>query len=153
MTKATATTESAIGREAARHVPELRRPWKLATFAAGLALMLFGATQSIAMDWDIGISLIMCPLAYVLAPWCVRVLVERRWRWLPLALLAAWFGIDGAYALYWGLKDPEVLALMRDANLRASSPLFALCGVGWLYRGSLADLHRDIRRALARESG
>jgi hypothetical protein len=132
---------------------ELLRPWKLVTFALGTALMIYGATLGIALDWDVGISLLMPTFAYVTAPWCVRVLLDRRWRLLPLVLLTAWVGIDGIYTLYWSLKDPQVLLLLRDSNFTASAPLYALCGMGWFYRGSLADLRQGVRAALKRRQG
>jgi len=32
------------------------------------------------LDWDIGICLIMAALAYLSAPWSMRVMAERQWR-------------------------------------------------------------------------
>ena len=66
---------------------ELIRPWKLATLAIGVALLIVGAFYYQAPDWDIGISLIMAALAYLTAPWSMRVMVERQWRRWPLMLL------------------------------------------------------------------
>ena len=129
---------------------ELLRPWKLVTFAFGIGLMLYGATLKIAPDWDIGISILMPVYAYLTAPWCVRVVIDRRWRLLPLVLLSFWIGVDGIYTLYWGWKDPLVLELLRAENFKASWPLYALCGMAWFYRGSLADLQRELRTAIAR---
>ena len=131
---------------------ELLRPWKLVTFAFGIGLMLFGAGLNIALDWDYGISILMPVFAYITAPWCVRVLIDKRWHLLPLVLLCIWIGVDGIYTLYWGWKRPEILPLLRAANFSASLPLYALCGMGWFYRGSLADLKRDLRAARTRKS-
>ena len=47
-------------------------------------------------------------------------------------------GVDGCYAIYWHYKNPAALALMRGCNFPASLSLYGLCGVLWLYRGSLA---------------
>ena len=80
----------------------------------------------------------------------MRVLVDRRWHLLPVVLLVAWIGIDGIYTLYWGWKNPVVLELLRAENFKASWPLYALCGMGWFYRGSLADLARELRAAVDR---
>ena len=129
--------------------PEYLRPWKLLTLAAGIGLLIKGAVSHYAPDWDIPISLIMALLAYLTAPWSLRVLLERRWRLLPLALLATWFTVDGCYALYWHLRDPAVLALMRAWNAPASLGLYGLCGVLWLYRGSLRDLLADVGEELS----
>ncbi len=124
-------------------VREWRRPWKLATLAIGIALLIAGAFWYEAPDWDIPISFIMAILTYLTAPWSLRVLVERRWRRLPLMLFFTWFTVDGCYWLYWRTKDPVALEMMRDANFLASLTLYGICGVLWLYRGSLRELLRD----------
>ena len=87
-------------------------------------------------------------LAYATAPWSLRVLVRRRWRALPVALFLAWLTVDGCYALYWSLKDPAVLALMRDVNFPASLSLYGMCGLGWLYQGSLRQAWQAISRSV-----
>jgi hypothetical protein len=127
---------------------EYLRPWKLFTLVAGIVLLVIGAVLKIAPDWDIPISFIMALLAYLTAPWSLRVLVQRRWKLLPLALLATWFTVDGCYALYWHWRDPQVLSLMRAYNFPASLALYGLCGVLWLYRGSLRDLVGDASEEL-----
>ena len=115
------------------------RPWKLATFAFGLGLLLFGADFYGAPDWDYPISFIMAALTYLCAPWSARVLMARRWRWLAPALFAYWFTVDGCYWLYWQAVRPEAL-LMREANFYASTCLYWLCGFIWLHQGPLRDL-------------
>ncbi len=130
---------------------EYFRPWKLFTLAAGIVLLVIGALLEIAPDWDIPISFIMALLAYLTAPWSLRVLLERRWMLLPLALLATWFTVDGCYAAYWHFRNPAALALMRAYNFPASLALYGLCGVLWLYRGSLRELSREL--AGARSTG
>jgi hypothetical protein len=127
---------------------EYRRPWKLLTLAAGVMLLVAGAFYTPAPDWDIPISLIMAASAYLTAPCSLRALLERRWRLWPMAAFAAWFGVDGCYALYWYFRDPQVLALMRAVNFPASLALYGLCGVAWLYRGSLRELRGELRRCL-----
>ncbi len=126
---------------------EYLRPWKLFTLAAGIALLVIGALLELAPDWDIAISFIMALLAYLTAPWSLHVLLARRWRLLPLALLATWFTVDGCYALYWHFENPAALALMRAWNAPASLALYGLCGLLWLYRGSLRELATDIAGA------
>jgi len=129
-------------------VREYLRPWKLLTLAGGVALLIAGSFYYRAPDWDIPISLIMALLAYLTAPWSLRVILERRWPLWPAALLATWFSVDGCYWIYWHFKDPVALATMRSANFAASLPLYGLCGALWLYRGSLLDLMRDLRQAV-----
>ena len=128
---------------------ECLRPWKLATLALGIGLLLLGAELTPAPDWDIPISFIMAGLTYLTAPCSLRVLLERRWRQLPLAVAATWFAVDGCYAIYWHFVDPAALAFMRAANAPASLSLYGMCAVIWLYRGSLAQLADQIRTRLA----
>ncbi len=124
--------------------PEYKRPWKLITLGIGVSLLIVGSFFYEAPDWDISISLIMAMLAYLTAPWSLRVIVERRWALWPAMLLATWFSVDGSYWLYWHFKNPVVLDLMRDANFFASLSLYFICGLVWFYRGSLAELFSEI---------
>jgi hypothetical protein len=123
---------------------ELLRPWKLATLAIGIALLVVGSIYTPAPDWDIPISLIMALLAYLTAPWSLRVIVERRWRWWPLMLAATWFTVDGCYWIYWHFKNPVALDMMREANFPASLSLYAMCGLVWYYRGSAREALREV---------
>jgi len=123
---------------------EYLRPWKLATLAVGITLLIVGSFYFDAPDWDIPISFIMAVLAYLTAPWSMRVLIERRWRRWPLMLLLTWFTVDGCYAIYWHFVNPIALALMRDANLFASLSLYGFCGVLWLYQGSLREFFSEV---------
>ena len=122
---------------------EYLRPWKLMTLAGGLLLLIAGSFYHPAPDWDIPISVIMGLLAYLFAPWSLRVLMERRWRHWPAMLAATWFTVDGSYAIYWHFQDPVALAMMREVNFPASLSLYGMCGLVWLYRGSLKELRRD----------
>lgn len=129
-------------------LPEYLRPWKLATLFVGVALLIVGSFVTPAPDWDIPISFIMAALAYLTAPWSLRVILERQWRFWPAMLFATWFTVDGCYALYWYFVDPHALALMRDVNFPASLTLYGMCGVVWLYRGSLSELIAELRSLL-----
>jgi len=123
-----------------RPLTEYARLWKLSTLALGIALLIVGSFYYQAPDWDIPISLIMAILAYLASPWSLRVILERRWRLWPAMLFATWFTVDGSYWLYWHFNDPAALELMRDANFPASLSLYGMCGLVWLYRGSLRQL-------------
>lgn len=122
---------------------ELLRPWKLVTLAIGVGLLIVGSFVYEAPDWDIPLSILMALVAYVSAPWCMRVMVERRWRHWPAMLLLTWFGVDGCYAAYWSIVDPVALELMRAANAPASLSLFWAVGLFWMYKGSLRELAQD----------
>ncbi len=124
---------------------EYRRPWKLITLALGIALLILGAFYYEAPDWDVPISFIMAILAYLTAPWSLRVIIARRWRHWPLMLFLTWFTVDGCYAIYWHFVNPQALALMRDANFLASLCLYGMCGLLWLYAGSLSELLAEAR--------
>jgi hypothetical protein len=129
---------------------EYTRPWKLTTLALGIALLVAGSFYYEAPDWDIPISFIMAGLAYLLAPWSLRVILERRWMLWPAMLFATWFTVDGCYWLYWHFKNPLALELMREANFPASLSLYGVCSVFWLYRGSVSELHSQVRTLLRR---
>ena len=129
---------------------EYRRPWKLVTLAIGIALLILGAFHYHAPDWDVPISFIMAIFAYLTAPWSLRVIIERRWRHWPVMLFLTWFTVDGCYALYWHFVNPLALALMREVNFLASLCLYGMCGLLWLYEGSLSELLAEARRRLRR---
>jgi hypothetical protein len=133
------------------YLRELRRPWKLASFAAGIASLFYGALNYQFGDWDIGVSVLMGGLTYLCAPWTVHVIATcvrdrpRYWLlWLVVALCVAWGVVDGSYVAYHLAMGH---AMLRAENLRASTPLFFLAGLLWFYRGSLKELRGDLRRA------
>ena len=123
-------------------------PWNLSTLVIGVALLIVGGRVFPAPDWDVGISLIMALFAYLTAAWSVGVVWDRRWRWMPLALVYGWWTVDGCYALYWHFRDPRALALMRSANWPASLGLYLACGFVWLdaKRARLAAASMTITR-------
>lgn len=123
---------------------ELLRPWKLATLAAGVALLIAGSRLTPAPDWDIPSSILMAAVAYVTAPWAMGTIVSRSWRLWPATAFLLWFGSDGCYAIYWSAVDPAALALMRDANAPASLVLYCAVGLLWMPRASLSEIRRAI---------
>lgn len=132
---------------------EYVRPWKLFSLLCGIVLLLIGARYSGLPDWDVTVSLVMAVPAYFTAPCSLRVVLERRWKQLPLALFWTWFTVDGTYVAYWYLVDPAAL-MYRPANALASSALYAACGLVWLHRGSMmsvvsnaATMFRDLRQS------
>ena len=93
----------------------------------------------------------MAMLAYLTAPWSMRVILERQWKNWPAMLFATWLTVDGSYWLYWRLVNPAALEL-RDANFPASLSLYLMCGVVWLYNGSLLSLLAELRKVLRVDS-
>lgn len=132
--------------EVKANMTEYFRPWKLITLAIGIALLIVGSFYYNAPDWDIPISLIMAVLAYLTAPWSLRVILERKWRLWPAMLFFTWFTVDGCYAIYWHFQDPAALEMMRDVNFPASLSLYGMCGIVWLYRGSLREFFSDLQK-------
>lgn len=127
---------------------EYKRPWKLFSLSCGIALLIVGSFYYRAPDWDIPISLIMATLTYLTASWSMRVILERQWKHFPLMLFYTWVSVDGCYWLYWHFKDPVALELMREANFFASLSLYGMCGLIWLYNGSLKELLLEAREFL-----
>ena len=74
------------------------------------------------------IVFIMGICAYVCAPWTVRALVYRRWKWLPVAFLLMWVSIDGVYSLYWWCRGFDALQIFRGANAIYCLPLYFVLG-------------------------
>ena len=116
---------------------ELLRPWKLATFALGMAWLIYGALNYDIPDWDVGISIFMGLLTYVTAPLAVRIILSRKYRHFPLALFYYWFTVDGSYWFYHTIAGNE---MFREANFYASSTLYFLCGFIWLHNGTVKEL-------------
>ena len=123
------------------YLHELRRPWKLAIFAIGMGWLLYGATHYNIGDWDVGVSIVMGVLAYLLAPWSMHVIlnaVRYRPRWWVMhvagALAAGVFVADTSYMAYHlAVGNP----IYREANFPASISLYFLAGAVWLYRGDI----------------
>ena len=124
---------------------ELLRPWKLFSLCVGLALLIVGSYLYVAPDWDIPICFIMAGFTYLTASTSLHILIKRRWRLFPLMLLYIWFSVDGCYAIYWSIKDPQALALMRSANFGASLCLYLMCGLIWYPRMSLREMWETVQ--------
>ena len=101
---------------------------RLCLLAAGLVLLCVGSHVMPSADWDYPISFIMGVCAYVTAPWTVRALVYRRWKWLAVAFLLMWVSIDGVYSLYWWSRGFDALQTFRGANAIYCLPLYFSLG-------------------------
>ncbi|QDA58469.1 hypothetical protein FHQ07_06645 [Thermomonas aquatica] len=118
---------------------EYVRPWKLFSLFCGIIFLLIGAWSSGLPDWDVPISFIMAIVTYLTAPCSLRVFLERRRKQFPQALFWTWVSVDGTYTIYWFFVDPAAL-ILRPANAMASLALYGMCGLVWLYRGTLRQL-------------
>ena len=128
---------------------ELLRPWKLFTFSVAMGLLFYGALNYGISDWDVGVTIIMGVLTYLMAPWSVYIILSairhrpKFWYFhIFAALIAGLFVVDWAYMLYHSLMDNQTL---REANFYASTPLYFMAGLFWLYRGSLKELMANLR--------
>ncbi len=119
-------------------------PWRLCFLAAGLALLCVGSHVTPSDDWDYPVSFIMGVCAYVFAPWTVRALVYRRWKWLAVAFLLMWVSIDGVYSLYWLCRGFDALQIFRGANAIYCLPLYFALGFA---------MNVEIRRGEASTAG
>jgi hypothetical protein len=131
-----------------QYLHELRRPWKLCSFAAGMAWLFYGALSYKFADWDLGVSVLMGGLTYLCAPWTVSTIVvclrerPRYWLlWVMVALGVAWAVIDGSYTVYNKLMRH---GMDRAANFPASAAFYFLAGVIWSYRGPLRKFVQDL---------
>ena len=130
---------------------EYLRPWKLLSFASGVGaadrgrLLLRGSGLGRSDHPDHGVSRL--PDGSLVG----AVMLERRWKLWPAMVFATWFTVDGCYWLYWRAVDPVALELMRDANWPASLSLYGMCGVIWLYQGSLAELAANLKQVVRRD--
>lgn len=132
------------------YAKELVRPWKLVTFSIAMSWLLYGALNYEINDWDVGVTLLMGSLTYMLAPWSVYVIYSsvryRQKRWflhIVSALIAALFVVDWVYVAYHSLMENQTY---RDANFYASLPLYFMAGTVWLYRGSVKALVDNIKK-------
>jgi hypothetical protein len=130
-------------------IREYMRPWKLCILTVGMAWLFYGALNWDYSDWDIGVSIIMGLLAYLLAPWsvstfikCVRYKPPYWFAYIILCLLCEVFTVDTSYVLWHTYAGNTMI---RYGNFLASSYLYLAAGFIWLYKGSLKDLYYDLK--------
>lgn len=132
------------------YVQELIRPWKLVTFCIAMSWLLYGALFYNIADWDVGVTLLMGGLTYLMAPWSVYIILSAiRYRpkyWIfhvIVALIASLFVVDWVYMGYHTLVGNQTF---RDANFFASAPLYFMGGTVWLYRGSVKEFFQNVKK-------
>lgn len=130
-------------------IKEYLRPWKLATLAIGLSILIAGALYYKASDWDIGISLIMGLLTYFTAPWGFRVIKSLQWKSFPIVVLAYWVTVDGSYTAYNAHLGNPISGDLRWANFIASSLLYGLCGWFWSPNMTLREYIAEVLAVFA----
>lgn len=122
------------------------------SFCLAISWLFYGELNYSIGDWDVGITILMGVLTYLMAPWSVYIILSAvRYRpryWylhITAALIAGLFVVDWVYMLYHTIVGNQTY---REANFYASAPLYFIAGSVWLYRGSLRDLVANIKKLL-----
>jgi hypothetical protein len=123
----------AIGRRVYWHF--LGEPWKLATFAAGAALITFSAPYTGDHTWDYIDGLFMSVFCFTTSPWVAGTLyfaARRRTTWTEACVaVCAWlFSASWSYDIYLVWRDGEYPDTWF-ANLFASSVIYLAAGLFW----------------------
>ena len=113
----------------------LTEPWKVVTFCAGAALIVFVAPYTGDPTWDCVDGFFMSVLCYATAPWVVAVLFFAAQRHAGLVevyvALCAWlFSASWSYDIYLVWRDGEY-PLTWLPNLFASSFIYLCAGLFW----------------------
>lgn len=89
-------------------------------------------------------------LTYLLSPWSVNLILTAiryhpsNWEfYIFIALAIALFVVDGVYFLYHTVIGNPIY---RMDNFFASTPLYFMAGIFWLYRGSVKELIENIKK-------
>jgi hypothetical protein len=135
-----------------RYLRGLARPWKVVTFALGTGFFVWGAYFWAVPTWDVGVSILMSVLCFLLAPWAVdlgwRALRERRPGWsrdLGLAMAAVYLVASGSYEIYNTIRMGQHPVTYWQ-NLAFSIPVTIAAGLLWRLDGSITELLRRLRR-------
>jgi hypothetical protein len=123
----------AIGRREYWHF--LGEPWKLATFAAGAALITLAAPYTGDHTWDYVDGFFMSVFCFTTAPWAVAALYLRLRRQVGCSeayvATTAWlFSASWSYDIYLVWRDGEYPSTWF-ANLFASSVIYLAAGLFW----------------------
>jgi hypothetical protein len=118
---------------------EIVRPWKVLALGYGISVLAYGmAVEGGAPDWTWPTILAMSAATHLLAPWSVDVFWSRRWKLIPLALLAGWFAVDGAWML--SIDGSAAAWSMREGQWAASLCLFLTYGLLLRPKASLREV-------------
>lgn len=134
------------------YIRELRRPWKLLSFSAGMSWLIYGALSYGIGDWDVGISLLMGTSTYLFAPWSVyllrSVILNRPSNWITCLAISALLGILVTDTSYWTYHAIVGNTIDRKGNFYASICLYYLAGAIWQYSGSAKEFLVELRSSL-----
>lgn len=109
---------------------EYLKPWKFMAFISGMIWLIAGSFITEYPDWDIGICLVMGITTYLVHPWALRF---TSFGDAAISVALCVLCVDTFYVIYWYIKNPLVLQLMRDAQWPLSL-CYYLAAVGiWNY--------------------
>lgn len=124
---------------------EYTKPWKLATLAAGMLWLIAGSYITEFPDWDIGICLVMGITTYLAHPWALRFKTLSQ---AVLSVILCVACVDLFYAIYWQIKNPYVLQLMRSAQWPLSLCYYLTAVVIWNYGEQFISSSSSLLRRL-----
>ena len=120
----------------------------------GMSWLLYGAFFYDISDWDVGVILIMGGITYVCAPWTIKAIYNavyyRPKRWflqIIAAIIPPLFAVDWSYWLYHTIMGNQML---RWENFKVSMALYFICGLIWLYQGSMQNMKADLKSIVKR---
>ena len=136
------------------YLRQITRPWILVTAALGTLSYVVGAWVFAVPTWDVGVSLLMSVLCWLLAPLAVPMGYkavknrERGWWWRLLVSMALiYFVASGSYEIYNTIRMGQHPVTYWE-NLWYSVPVAIIAGVLWSYDGTLRELIAEVRAAL-----
>ena len=102
--------------------------WRIATLIVGIALLILGIDYYDAPDWDLGVSLLMGTVIYLLMPQFDKYVRGKHKNWLIAACIAT-VAVDTTYGLYWEWMQNSLASQL--INYPASLSLFLMCWLVW----------------------
>jgi hypothetical protein len=131
-----------------RYLRGLARPWKVVGFAFGTGFFVWGAYFWDVPTWDVGVSILMSVLVFLLAPWSMdlvwRSLRTRGPGWpgrLALGLALLYLVASGSYEIYNTIRMGQHPVTYWE-NLAFSVPVTIAAGMLWRFDGDLRALVR-----------
>ena len=126
-------------------------PWKVVSFAIGMAAFVIGALWFAVPTWDVGVSIWMSILCFALAPLAISLAVVghrkhaglRRAAYLIASAALIYFVGSGSYEIYH-LVIFDQHPPTYWPNLFFSVPVAIIAGILWRYDGTLMDLFEEI---------
>jgi hypothetical protein len=135
------------------YLRNLLRPWKVVTFLIGIGFFVWGAGYFDAPTWDVGVSIWMSVLCYLLAPYAVdlglRAARSRKKGWVRDLLISAaivYFVASGSYEIYNTIRLGQH-PYTYWYNLWFSVPVTIIAGLVWRYDGSMKDFLNELGSA------